>query len=248
MPQLNPSAEAAPGQLITPTKYERVYVEAPVPTYPGGRELRHLPPMEMNVTRGPTGYLDADPRGQRAKEWYNTWLYVPEPVRGGEDPQFGNRFTAARIERDPDGDGHTYLDRVQIDRKYDFYKQKADEHLRKTQEDAEARAGVGLVQDPTWSDAYTGMPVVEFQGRLVHKAQFMEKHGVSKADWDGFTGWLFDGYSFDSLRIPWPFERGEQERNKMVTASALQFDRRHPLYRGDAGYTMTEAGRSYYAG
>merc|ERR1719253_32610 len=55
LPQLN-QQESQPGQLVmAPTKWERVYVEAPVPRLPGGRDLHYMPPMEMNVTRGPTG-------------------------------------------------------------------------------------------------------------------------------------------------------------------------------------------------
>jgi len=239
-PALNPQGQ----QLVTPTMYERVYVEAPVPRFPGGRELQYLPPMEMNVTRGPTGYLDVDPRGGRAKEWYNTWLYVPEKVPG--DPQFDKRFEAARIADDAAGDGHTYLDRVGVERRYQFYKERFEQQERKMQEDADARRGIGINFDPTWHDAYTGGELIEAMGRLENKTAFMKKHGVQKSDWESFQDYIFDGYSYDNLRVPWPFETGEHERNKMVSRSAIAFDRRSPLYTKDASYELAEGGRAYY--
>lgn len=243
-PQHFPQLDARDQQLVTPTMYERVYVEAPIPRFPGGRELQYLPPMEMNVTRGPAGYLDVDPRGGRAKEWYNTWLYVPEKVPG--DPQFNNRFEAARVAGDAAGDGHTYLDRIGVERRYQFYKEKAEAKQREMREDAAARAGVGINFDPTWHDAYTGGELIESMGRLENKTAFMKKHGVQKSDWESFQDYIFDGYSYDNLRVPWPFETGEHERNKMVSRTALAFDRRSPLYTKDAGYELAEGGRAYY--
>jgi hypothetical protein len=228
-----------------PTGYERVYVEAPVPRHRGGRELRHMPPMEMNVTKGPTGYLDVDPLGRRPKEWFNTYLYVPEPPRGGEDPQYLHRFERAEIEGEAYPE-NTYLDNYAVEKKYQFYEQKVRGMVKQMEEDADARAGVGVNFVQGWYDQYTGAPVIESRKQLVNKEEFMAKHGVQGSDWENFKDNYFGGWSYDELRVPWPFENGELERNKMITQSAMSFERRSPVYTGDRGFRLGAAEHSYY--
>jgi hypothetical protein len=242
-------AEGQPAQPVSrhtmPTGYERVYVEAPVPRHKGGHELRHMPPMEMNVTKGPTGYLDVDPRGRRTKEWFNTYVYVPEPPRGGEDPQFLNRFERAEVD-DEDYPENTYLDNYAVEKKYQFYEEKVRGLVRKLEEDSDARAGVGVSFLPNWYDQYTGAPVIESRKQLVNKEEFMHKHGVRASDWEEFKDYYFAGWDYGELRVPWPFETGELERNKMVTPSAMAFERRSPVYVGDRAFRIGAAEHSYY--
>lgn len=233
-----------PGRVLQPeVSYERLYVEAPVPRVPGGRELAYVPPMERNITPGPCGHLDV---GMAQKQWYNTRIYVPEYPRGGEYPAFLERFDRAHM-LNAQGDSGTYVDNWRAQARIDFYQKKVADERRMVQERHDVRAGVGIRGDATWSDAYSGEKLVEHLGNLKHGKEFIDQYGVRKSDWDQFTNYLFQGWDYGNLRCPWPFEDTATGRNKVVTKSAFEFERQHPLYTGDRRFEIREAGSAYYA-
>lgn len=252
--------QAQQQQQARRVEHTRVYIEKMVPQQPGGRALSYPPPhMEHNITLGPCGHLQ--PQLGMQKVWYNTRIYVPEKPRRAEDmPRFLDRYEETDhhvfpgLPQDPAADGggtkmwtgDLYIDKVKVQQRAQFWQKQVEDHQKKMEEDALAKAGVGIQLNGHWFDAYTGDGIVESGGRLFNTREFMAKHGVQASDWQKLEGAVFGGWDFANLRIPTAFD-DRTESNKMVMPAMYAFDRRSATYRGDSAFEVEQLEHAYWS-
>lgn len=219
----------------------RTIVKLPKAKHPGGMTFWDNVPAhqasfawtEANVTLGPTGSLQAVP-GVPEKVWYNQYIYVPE-----ERPML-ERHYLERFAKGPNGE---WIDTVKAQRMVSFIDDKLEEYRKEAQYGQDMQAGVG-VEATKYVDAYSGQRLVSFAGQLHGEQDLMRQYKVSRSDWKEIVDTAQGGYSFDNLRVPWPF--APPERNKKITQQCYEwFDRRNPYISSDRRYEIMELQSAY---
>jgi len=107
----------------------RTIVRLPKGKYPGSRDFWDNIPAhtasfgwtEANVTPGPTGSLQPVPQ-VKEKQWYNTYVYVPE-----RRPLLERHY----LERYVPGPNGEWVDTVKAERMVEFIDEKIHEHNKK---------------------------------------------------------------------------------------------------------------------
>jgi len=223
------------------TMGEPIIVKLPRPRFHGGREfLDNVPKRdatfawsEICATPGPECSLAPVPQVP-AKQWYNTYVYVPEQ-RSHVQRHFLERYVQG-----PDGE---WLDVVKARRMAGYL----EEHRRKAAEDEMERelvANGSSVQNTGYVDAYSGEPLRACKGQLIPQSALNDQYKLHRSEWKDFLTDQAAGWDFDNLRVAWPF--GRPDRNKKISAHAYEwFDRQNPFIPTDRSYEMLELPSMY---
>lgn len=219
----------------------RTIVKLPRGKYPGSHDFWDNIPAhtasfgwtEANVTPGPTGSLQPVPHVQE-KQWYNTYLYVPE-----RRPLLERHY----LERYVPGPNGEWVDTVKAERMVGFIDEKLHEHHKEEQMREAVRTGYG-VEKTHFVDAYDGQKLVKFCGGLWGESDLDSQYKVNRTAWKDFTGGISKGFDYGNLRVPWPF--GRTNRNKRVMTHTYEwFDRVNPHIETDRDYEILELESAY---
>lgn len=219
----------------------RTIVKLPRGKYPGSHDFWDNIPAhtatfgwtEANVTPGPTGSLQPVPQVQ-SKNWYNTYVYVPE-----RRPCLERHY----LERYVPGPNGEWVDTVKAERMVGFIDDKIAEHHREEEIREAVKMGYG-VQRTHYVDAYDGQPLVKFSGGLWGKNDLDSQYKIDRTDWKDFKNAMQSGFDYGNLRVPWPF--GKTNRNKRVMTHTYEwFDRANPHIETDRDYEVMELESAY---
>lgn len=219
-----------------PVSRKRVIIKAPYPKiyadHPeiigGGVEFFGSVPKrsstfawsELCVTPDPDCDLAPSPEVQ--KQWYNTYLYVPEQQSHSER-QFLERFVEG-----PNGE---WMDVVKAQRMLRYYDERREREMKEQMQRKMLLSGAAM-RNSGYMDAYSGEPLVECNGELATKETIIEEHGIQRSATElakQAARDARDGSDWDNLRMPWPF--GDPYRNKVLSQHTYEwFDRNHNPY------------------
>jgi len=219
----------------------RTIVRLPKGKYPGSRDFWDNIPAhtasfgwtEANVTPGPTGSLQPVPQ-VKEKQWYNTYVYVPE-----RRPLLERHY----LERYVPGPNGEWVDTVKAERMVEFIDEKIHEHNKKEEMEQAIKKGFG-VQSTHFVDAYDGQKLVKFSGGLWGEKDLDSQYKIDRTDWKDFKQRFIGGFDYGNLRVPWPF--GKTNRNKRVMTHTYEwFDRQNPHIETDRDYEVWELESAY---
>lgn len=219
----------------------RTIVKLPKGKWPGSQDFWDNIPShtaafgwtEANVTPGPTGSLQPVPQVFE-KQWYNTYLYVPE-----RRPCLERHY----LERYVPGPNGEWVDTVKAERMVDFIDDKIDEHIHEEEMAERVKMGFG-VQQTHYVDAYDGQHLVKFCGGLWGVKDLDQQYKVNRSAWKEQMEGALNGFDYANLRIPWPF--GKTNRNKRVMTHTYEwFDRENQYIETDRDYEIMELESAY---
>lgn len=235
-----------PGRLRPPTMPPQFWQEM------AWRNAAAPPPLtlsETNATPGPCGSLhpsaDVD-----EKAWYNVYCYVDAQKSKSYPTEFRARFQELPITRQdlkanhgeaPPAYKQTYVDSWAQMRHELFVQAKQQEEYRKRAEREYIESGAG-VKDLPYVDTYSGTHLVCAAGKIIAKEDMLKEYKMQNKDWEEHAD--PNGLSFDTLRIPWPFEQAD--RNKIVHQHVYDwFDRDNPFIDRYEDYDIVEMNSAY---
>lgn len=188
---------------------------------------------EANVTPGPTGSLQPVPFVQQ-KEWYNTYIYVPE-----QRPCLERHY----MERFIQGPNGEWIDTVRAQRMVQYIDNKIKEEEEEKHMQYLVENGIGI-EKTHYTDSYDGQRLVTMQGQLWGEQDLERKYKPNRSDWKDVVDDAQDGFDFANLRIPWPF--GRPNRNKKINTHTYEwFDRRNMHIESDRSYDILELDSAY---
>jgi hypothetical protein len=195
-------------------------------------------PSELCATPGPVGSLAPEPE-IATKTWYNTYVYVEEERSAIKDGgQFLERFVQG-----PDGE---WLDVPKAQRMAWHIKDQAEKAAAEKEERRAIEAGeVWSYTAQAYTDAYSGKPLVEYNGKLMPKEELFNLHNCHESEFTAAWRKNSPQFDLDNFRAPWP-GAGPPLRNKMVSQAAYDwFDRQNPFIPSDRSYQFVELPSSY---
>jgi hypothetical protein len=170
------------------------------------------------------------------KQWYNTYMYVPERTSHRER-QFLERYVQG-----PDGE---WLDIVKARRMSNFYEEQRLQHMKEKMERAMITTGTA-VQQTQYTDAYSGEHLVACGGELLPKQVLYDQYDIHSrsAEMKETLQRTKEDMDFDNLRVAWPF--GAPHRNKKISPYTYEwFDRRNGAIPSDKSFEIVEMPSSY---
>jgi hypothetical protein len=190
---------------------------------------------ELCATPDPEASLAPSPQVPQ-KTWYNTYMYHPAQHSHAER-QFMDRFVQG-----PDGE---WLDVVKAKRMAEFYEEKRLIAM-KEQMERELIMEDAVVQKTSFTDAYSGEPLVACGGELLPRRQILDEFDIHNKAFEAKlrTQEMRSGFDFDNLRTPWPF--GHPHRNKRISKHTYDwFDRANPYIEHDRDVQIVETASTY---
>lgn len=218
-------------------------VKLPKARYKGGTEFYGNLPVrnasfawsEICATPEPEASLAPVPQVPM-KQWYNTYVYVPERSTHRER-QFLERYVQG-----PDGE---WLDVVKARRMSNFYEQQRMQNLKEKMERAMIMTG-SAVQKTQYTDAYSGEHLVACGGELLPKQVLYDEYNIHSrsAQMKEMLEQTREDMDFDNFRIAWPF--GSPHRNKKIHPATYEwFDRRNGAISSDKSFQIIEMPSTY---
>lgn len=214
----------------------RVHVKLPRAKYHGSPEFYGGIPKrdatfawaELCATQSPDHSLAPVPQ-VATKQWYNTYLYVPE------EPSHTERQFLERFVQGPDGE---WVDVVKARRMTSYLSETREKAMVERMERAMVMSG--HVHETRYTDPYSGAHLLACRGELVPR-QHLEEQYHTHYSHDTLQQMVSEGqgFDFDNLRVPWPF--GRIDRNKQVSQHAYDwFDRQNPYIPTDKSFEFLE--------
>lgn len=224
-------------------------------TYPavmGGREFygdipranATFAPSELCATGDPEASLAPVP-DIHCKQWYNTYVYVPETRSAMKE---GGQF----LERFVQGDDGEWLDYPKAERLAEHIQYKREKYQEEKRMQEAIMSGKGWEytgSDPTGKDGYTcpysGKRLVVHQGKIMPKAALMDQYNVHISEFRQMVRDLVPPADFDNFRLGWP-GASAPDRNKSTSQAAYDwYDRQNPFITSDRNYQFVELASSY---
>jgi len=190
-------------------------------------------PCEANVTLGCSGGLAAEEGVE--KSWYNYYVYQESDSKRHFSTHM--KETQAENEVTP-----TYIDPERARQRVEFL-QKREQRARAEEQRQDALNNVSFAVQPFVTDSYTGEQMVAVQGHLapMHCAKDLR---LNVSDWDEMVENMTAGWSFDNMRVPWPFDPAD--RDKRIDMRAYNwFDRTNPYIKDDDAYQFMETASNF---
>lgn len=237
-----------PPNNLTKPGVIRSHYKVPYPKYgPRQSTLRHCitngvardaawAPMEPNVAPGVTAPLAPS---QETKQWYNTWLYVPEKPKGGViQNQFMDRYVM--------GPGGTWIDTWRAQDRSRFLESKVQEETKRWEYDESIRNCEAVDWEPHLYDAYSGANLVSVHGQMVPADDIRRTYKVKRSEWSDAYDMVFKENPYDMFRFMTPAFMDKRHPNKRIDQYAYDyFDRRNPNIKRDEDYEFIETAGSF---
>lgn len=167
------------------------------------------------------------------KQWYNSYVYVPEQ-RSHVERQYLERYVPG-----PDGE---WIDVVKARRMSGFLREQTMKAQEAEEQQRLVQSG-DAVEITDYVDQYTGEQLVSCNNQLMSKAEVYDRYNIHKSDW-GKQVDAVPAFDYDNLRVPWIF--GKIDRNKKISQHVYDwYDRRNPRVVSDRSYKLMEL-PSYY--